>query len=75
MFTLYDRIQIEGIMPERALLRLKRVGIPLYDIQKTQNNGKKFSKFCKKNREGFPKKASGGLRYINPALRAQFILC
>lgn len=38
MFTLYDRIQIDGIMPERALLRLKRAGIPLYDIQKTQRN-------------------------------------
>lgn len=38
MFTLYDRIQIKGIMPERALLRLKRAGIPLYDIQKTQKD-------------------------------------
>ena len=38
MFTLYDRIQIEGIMPERALLRLKRAGIPLYDIQKIDNS-------------------------------------
>ena len=38
MFTLYDRIQIEGVMPERGLLRLKRAGIPLYDIKKTQKN-------------------------------------
>lgn len=38
MFTLYERIQIEGIMPERALLRLKRAGIPLYNIKKTQKN-------------------------------------
>lgn len=37
MITLYERIQIDGIMPERALLRLKRAGIPLYDIQKPQN--------------------------------------
>lgn len=36
MVTLYERIQIEGIMPERALLRLKRAGIELYDIQKLQ---------------------------------------
>ena len=36
--TLYDRIQIEGLMPERALLRLKRAGIPLYDIEKPQKN-------------------------------------
>ena len=38
MFTLYERIQIEGIMPERALIRLKRAGIPLYDIQKTRKS-------------------------------------
>ena len=38
MFTLYDYIQIEGIMPERALLRLKRAKIPLYDIEKLQKN-------------------------------------
>lgn len=36
--TLYDRIQIEGIMPERALIRLKRAGIPLYDVNKTDKN-------------------------------------
>lgn len=29
------RVRIEGLMPERALLKLKRNGIPLYDIQKT----------------------------------------
>ncbi len=34
MFTLYDLIQINGIMPERALLRLKRAGIPLYNAQR-----------------------------------------
>lgn len=38
MFTLYDRIQIEGLMPERVLLRLRRAGIPLYHIQKTQKD-------------------------------------
>ena len=38
MFTLYDRIQIEGLMPERGLLRLRRAGIPLYHIQKTQKD-------------------------------------
>ena len=34
MFTLYELIQINGIMPERALLRLKRAGIPLYNAQR-----------------------------------------
>ncbi len=38
MFTLYDRIQIEGLMPERVLLRLRRAGIPLYHIQKEQKD-------------------------------------
>ena len=34
MFALYELIQINGIMPERALLRLKRAGIPLYNAQR-----------------------------------------
>ena len=34
MFTLFERVQIEGLMPERALLRLKRAGIPLYNVCK-----------------------------------------
>ena len=34
MFTLFERVQIEGLMPERALLRFKRAGIPLYDVCK-----------------------------------------
>lgn len=38
MVTLYDRIQIDGMMPERALLRLKRAGIPLYDVKRTAKN-------------------------------------
>ncbi len=33
---LYERLKIEGLMPERALLRLKRGGIALYNVQKTQ---------------------------------------
>ena len=32
------RYMIEGIMPERALLRLKRAGIAVYDVKKTQKN-------------------------------------
>ncbi len=32
------RFQIEGVMPERALLRLKRGGISLYNLRKTQKN-------------------------------------
>ena len=37
------RLQIQGIMPERALLRLRRAEIPLYDIQKTQPTRIAFS--------------------------------
>ncbi len=32
------RLRLEGMMPERALLRLKRGGVPLYNLQKTQKN-------------------------------------
>ena len=32
------RYAIEGIMPERALLRLKRAGIAVYNVKKTQKN-------------------------------------
>ncbi len=32
------RLKIEGLMPERALLRLRRARIPLYNVQKTQKN-------------------------------------
>ncbi len=34
----YERLEIEGVMPERALLRLKRAQIPLYDVKKTQKS-------------------------------------
>ncbi len=37
------QIAIEGIMPERALLKLKRAQIPLYDVKKTQKNRILFS--------------------------------
>ena len=37
-FTLYQRILIEGVMPERALLRLKRAGIAVYNVKKPQKN-------------------------------------
>ncbi len=33
-----ERFAIEGLMPERALLRLKRAGISLYAIEKPQKN-------------------------------------
>ncbi|MBQ3220634.1 MAG: sporulation protein YqfD [Clostridia bacterium] len=33
-----ERIEIEGFMPERALLKLKRAGIPLFEVKKTQKN-------------------------------------
>ncbi|MBQ7923963.1 MAG: sporulation protein YqfD [Clostridia bacterium] len=33
-----ERLELQGIMPERALLRLKRAGIDLYDVRKPQKN-------------------------------------
>ena len=36
--NLKDRLQIEGIMPERALLRLRRAQIPLYNVKKIAKN-------------------------------------
>ncbi len=33
-----ERFLLEGIMPERGLLRLKRAGISLYNVKKTQKN-------------------------------------
>ncbi|MBR2646343.1 MAG: sporulation protein YqfD [Clostridia bacterium] len=43
VFTLRERILIEGIMPERALLRLKRAEIDLFDVQKPRKNQILFS--------------------------------
>ncbi len=37
-FSRRVRMEIEGIMPERALLRLKRSGISLYNVKKIQKN-------------------------------------
>ncbi len=41
--VLRERIEIVGLMPERALLRLKREGISLYNVKKTQKNAILFS--------------------------------
>ena len=38
-----ERFLLEGWMPERALLRLRRAGVPLYDIQKIAQNRILFS--------------------------------
>ncbi|MBE7085705.1 MAG: hypothetical protein E7366_00935 [Clostridiales bacterium] len=38
MTWLRERILIEGIMPERALLRLKRANIDVYNVKKVQKN-------------------------------------
>ena len=35
---LYERLKIEGFLPERGLLRLKRSGISLYQAKKTEKN-------------------------------------
>ncbi|MBR2330538.1 MAG: sporulation protein YqfD [Clostridia bacterium] len=42
-FSFKQRFMLEGAMPERALLRLKRAGITLYDVQKPQKNRLVFS--------------------------------
>lgn len=33
-----QRLLLEGMMPERALMRLKREGIPVYDVKKCKKN-------------------------------------
>lgn len=38
-----ERIALEGVMPERALLRLKRAGIAVYNVKKPQKNRLLFS--------------------------------
>ena len=38
-----DKILIEGLMPERALLRLRRVGIGVYNAKKIEKNQILFS--------------------------------
>ena len=42
-FSLREKILVEGIMPERALLRLRRAGIDVYNVKKTQKNQILFS--------------------------------
>lgn len=42
-FAFRERVAIEGIMPERALLKLKRAGIAVYKLQKPQKNRLEFS--------------------------------
>ena len=43
IFALCQRMSIEGIMPERALLKLRRAGIDLYDVKKPQKNRLDFT--------------------------------
>lgn len=35
VFCVKESFYIEGLMPERALLKLRRAGIPVYDVRKT----------------------------------------
>ena len=37
-FRAYERLEICGMMPERALLRLKRAGITVYNVEKPQKD-------------------------------------
>lgn len=41
-FSLRRRLCIEGVMPERALLKLKRANIPLFNVQKTDAKRMEF---------------------------------
>lgn len=53
-----EKIAVDGIMPERALLRLKRAGIALYKVQKPQKNRIVFfvnAKDCQKVFAIYPK--------------------
>ena len=36
--NLKERLEIEGVMPERALLRLRRAGIDVFNVKKTEKN-------------------------------------
>ncbi len=38
IFTLLVQLKVEGVLPERALLRLKRAGISLYNAKKVEKN-------------------------------------
>ncbi len=48
MFLFLERLEVVGLMPERALLRLKRENIPLYRIQKI--DGKRI-RLCVKRKD------------------------
>lgn len=43
LFAVRDRILLEGFLPERALLRLKREGICLFNVKKVEKNQILFS--------------------------------
>lgn len=43
IFSAREKIRIEGVMPERALLRLKRAGIDVFNVKKPQKNQIVFS--------------------------------
>ncbi|MBQ8322950.1 MAG: sporulation protein YqfD [Clostridia bacterium] len=38
VWTVREKLLVEGLMPERALLRLRRAGIDVYNVKKTQKN-------------------------------------
>ena len=42
MSLLKERMCIEGTMPERAILRLHRAQIPLYNVKKKEKNSNSF---------------------------------
>ena len=33
-----EKLLLEGLMPERALLRLRRAGIPLFQVKKVEKS-------------------------------------
>ena len=48
LFTTYARMEIRGLLPERALMRLRKANIPLYDVRKPQ---KDLLTFCVKDKD------------------------
>ena len=42
-FSFFDRISVEGVAPERSLLRLRRAKIAVYDVEKVGKNQILFS--------------------------------
>ena len=47
VFLVKERLYIEGLMPERALLRLRRAEIPLFDVKKIDAKTLRMGSVCR----------------------------